>query len=160
MRTRQKVLAAVAGLGVTMTGIGALGASRAEAATWQCERSVGTSFSGKLYPGQCITSSNRAFRVTMQRDGNLVLRRTSGGAACWASSWQHGWYRAGDYAQFYVKVTRVGYPTFYQYGMQVRNARYYTYSAFWGKAMRPQPLNASVNTSGQFWIGFQRVGSC
>jgi len=55
---------------------------------WRYVYSIGTLRTGaKLYPGRTVLSSNRAYRLTMQADGNLVLYRWS--TALWSTQ-THG----------------------------------------------------------------------
>ncbi|WP_371656547.1 MULTISPECIES: hypothetical protein [unclassified Streptomyces] len=57
------------------TATGTAAAARAEC------RGIGTSFTDKMIPGECLR--NGGYRLEMQYDGNLVLY--SGSRACWAS---------------------------------------------------------------------------
>ncbi|WP_052691852.1 PQQ-binding-like beta-propeller repeat protein [Teredinibacter purpureus] len=41
---------------------------------------------GRLNPGQKLTSENNKYILTMQLDGNVVLRRTSDGKALWSTA--------------------------------------------------------------------------
>jgi hypothetical protein len=128
--------------------------------------SVGPSFSNALLPGQCITSPNRLYTLVMQGDGNLVLYRSSGGKACWASSWGGGGFRAGDRAIF----TTIGVPIFNtgdtEYGLAVGH---YTWGPFFSATWRwdngdfhlgNRNYNVNVNDRGQFWVAYDFLGSC
>jgi hypothetical protein len=128
--------------------------------------SVGSSFSSVLTPGHCIKSPNGKYVLVMQQDGNLVLYRSSGGAACWASSWGGGSYHAGDEAIF----TTVGVPIYNsgdtEYGLAVGH---YVWGPFFNATWRydngdfhlaQRTYNVNVNDRGQLWVAYDRIGSC
>lgn len=129
----------------------------------------GISFTNVLTPGECIVSSNKLYEVVMQNDGNLVEYNTATGRACWASSWyDKRIFVAGDRA--YLEVTYVPTPLGYAFwyttlrvGHQVWWGIDQTYARtdkiqrfYW----QPQPdLNASINKSGQLYVGYLRLSS-
>ena len=129
----------------------------------------GTSFTNVLAPGECIVSSNGLYEVIMQKDGNLVEYNTVSGRACWASNrYDKRTFVAGDRA--YLEVTYVPTPLGYAFWYTTLRVGH---QVWWGidqtfartdKIQRfywqPQPdLNASINNSGQLYVGYLRLSS-
>jgi hypothetical protein len=109
---------------------------------------VGTSFASKLGTNQAICNSG--YRVIMQDNGDLVLRR-SNGSACYAS----GTRAPGDASAVFVAnwLTKpwVNIESASQ-GLVGRIEGAHNASTL-GK-------NASVNNRGEFWIGYRKIGYC
>lgn len=110
-------------------------------------RGIGSSFSDKMLPGQCLT--NGGYRLEMQYDGNLVLY--SGGRACWSSGTDgtDGVYAnySGDWAldSPYLSLES-------QFG-QLRKWR--------GKYTGLHKTgNISLNGKGEVWIAYAKFVNC
>ncbi|GGY14848.1 hypothetical protein AB0M94_00760 [Streptomyces xanthochromogenes] len=108
---------------------------------------VGSSFSATLNINMAICHSG--YTVTMQDNGDLVLRR-SNGSACWASGT-----RAPDASATY-NMTVAG-PPYIQINSvsrgkigRVMGAHNYAHMG----------TSASVNNKGEFWVGYKKVGWC
>lgn len=109
---------------------------------------VGTSFSGQLKTDHAIC--NNGYKVMLQNNGDLVLRDRFG-KACYAS----GTRAPGDAtATFHANLLGRPYididSTSQGWVGRVAGA----HSTF---DFSP---NASVNTKGEFWVGYKKVGWC
>ncbi|GAA3118192.1 hypothetical protein GCM10010521_02300 [Streptomyces rameus] len=119
------------------------GATRAAAVT--C---VGTSFSGTLGVNQAICNSGYA--LTMQDNGDLVLRR-SNGSACYAS----GTRAAGDASATFV-FHAAAPPT-----VDINSASRGLIGRIVGAHnVTGLGTNASVNNRGEFYVGYKKIGYC
>ncbi|RCG18932.1 hypothetical protein DTL70_25295 [Streptomyces diacarni] len=109
---------------------------------------IGKSFSGTLGKNKAICNSG--YKLTMQDNGDLVLRR-SNGTACYAS----GTRAPGDASAQYVK-NLFGKPYIdinsTSQGRVGRILGAHTGAHF--------GTNASVNNKGEFWVGYKKVGWC
>lgn len=124
----------------------------------------GSSFSSVMSSGHCIHSPNGQYVLIMQTDGNLVLYRSSGGAACWASG---GSYRAGDKALFsQIGIPILGGDT--EYGLAVGHDAG-PGNAFFSASWRydngdfhvgDRSYNVNVNDGGQFYVAYDRIAGC
>lgn len=143
------VLAAVGALGAsTLTGTAAQAApvEREVAPAASC---VGTSFSGTLLSGKSICNGN--YRVTMQTNGDLVLRVASTGRACYASGTRA---RDGASATFHKNIW--GYPY-----VEITSTSQGRLAVIEGRHTGGTfGTNANVNAKGEFWIGYKRIGWC
>lgn len=143
------------------------GSSTAQAAAPSCT-SVGSSFNTVLTAGHCIVSPNKKYKLIMQTDGNLVLYRAGGGAACWASSWGGGGHRAGDKARFSVLTIGInGLVADYEYALAVGHNAWsglfwatYRYDVVFSTHIGNLYLNVNVNDKGELWVGYRRIGAC
>ncbi|MER5884131.1 hypothetical protein ABT160_09900 [Streptomyces sp. NPDC001941] len=110
-------------------------------------RGIGSSFSDRLLPGQCLRNGNN--RLEMQYDGNLVLY--SGDRACWASGTEG---TDGVYAQYsgdwkfdspYMSLES-------QFGQLRKYRGKYTGLHKSG--------DISLNGKGEVWIAYERFAGC
>lgn len=142
--TRALTCAVVSLLAAATVSAGQVSAATEQAAT--C-RNIGTSFTDKLIPGQCI--GNGGYRLDMQYDGNLVLY--SGDRACWASGTDG---TDGVYAEFsgdwrpdspYLSLES-------QFGQLRKYRGKYTGLHKTG--------NVSINGKGEVWIAYGKLAGC
>ncbi|MFI6144689.1 hypothetical protein [Streptomyces sp. NPDC051109] len=149
MKTVGKTTRALAFALVGLLAAAAVPAGTASAATGRAAacRNIGTSFTDKLIPGQCI--SHGANRLEMQYDGNLVLY--SGSRACWASGTDG---TDGVYAEFsgdwkpdspYLSLES-------QFGQLRKYRGKYTGLHKTG--------NVSINDKGEVWIAYGKLAGC
>jgi hypothetical protein len=109
---------------------------------------IGTSFSANLGTNQAICNSG--YQLIMQDNGDLVLRR-SNGSACYAS----GTRAPGD-----ATATFVG-DWANQPRVDINSASQGFRGRIWGAHRLPAlGTNASVNSKGEFWIGYRKIGYC
>jgi hypothetical protein len=113
---------------------------------------------GAMNMGECLRSSNGAYTLVMQRDGNLVLYATrDGGIACWASN------TVGRGVQMRVHVNRFT-SDYVETTMQLQLSSWpWVRSWTYGNVEPPfadYSYNVSINNSGQLWIGWDRHASC
>lgn len=147
MRTFAVTVAAGAAVVSGLSGTAAAQTSSAgrSAAAVSC---IGTSFSGTMGVNQAICNSG--YYLLMQDNGDLVLRR-SNGSACYAS----GTRAPGDAsATFVLNVAGVPYVDINStsQGRVGRILGAHTAAHF--------GTNASVNSRGEFWIGYKKIGYC
>ncbi|MFF4101920.1 hypothetical protein [Streptomyces sp. NPDC001903] len=149
MKTVGKTTRALALAVVSLLAAAAVPAGQVSAATGRAAecRNIGTSFTDKLIPGQCI--GNGANRLEMQYDGNLVLY--SGSRACWASGTDG---TDGVYAEFsgdwkpdspYLSLES-------QFGQLRKYRGKYTGLHKTG--------NVSINGKGEVWIAYGKLAGC
>ncbi|WP_431783819.1 hypothetical protein [Streptomyces chumphonensis] len=109
---------------------------------------VGTSFSGTLSVNRALC--NGSYKLTMQDNGDLVLRDRHG-RACYAS----GSRAPGDaYASFHKNLVGVPYIDIISKS-QGRVGRILGAHSTWDGSP-----NASLNNKGEFWVGYKKVGWC
>lgn len=111
---------------------------------------IGTaSFSNELRAGKRICNGN--YSVWMQRNGDLVLRQNTTNRACWASET-----RAPGDAKAVFNGTIIGRPYIdiqsVSQGWVGRVVGSHNFSSY--------ADNASVNSKGEFWVGYNKVGWC
>ena len=116
-----------------------------------------------LNPGECLQSGNGSFRLIMQKDGNLVLYVTSSGRACWASSWdRRGFYQKGD--KMFFDALTIGYYTESSIVVDTtRGDAFPSYNITYSDTIAPgmvRSYSASINNTGQFWIGWDLHRKC
>ncbi|MGW7400912.1 hypothetical protein ACWGH7_31090 [Streptomyces cyaneofuscatus] len=150
MNKKQILAAAVAGCALSASALSgtSLAASTAtvSAQAWSC---VGTSFSATLHTGKSLCNGN--YRLTMQTNGDLVLRVATTGRACYASGT-----RALDGASATFHKNLVSKPWVdITSPSQGRIGRVYG-----AHTPTTYGTNASVNSRGEFWIGYKKVGWC
>ncbi|MGW7256411.1 hypothetical protein [Streptomyces sp. NPDC054834] len=109
---------------------------------------VGTSFSGTLGVNQAICNSG--YSVTMQDNGDLVLRRTNG-SACYAS----GTRAPGDASATFVFHAAAAPTVDINSVSQGRIGRIVGAHNVTGLG-----TNASVNNRGEFYVGYKKIGYC
>ncbi|MFF4492333.1 hypothetical protein ACFY0F_38695 [Streptomyces sp. NPDC001544] len=109
---------------------------------------VGPSFSGTLGVNQAICNSG--YSVTMQDNGDLVLRR-SNGSACYAS----GTRAPGDATATFVFHAAAPPTVDINSASQGRIGRIVGAHNFTGLG-----TNASVNNRGEFYVGYKKIGYC
>lgn len=149
-RTLATVLAAGTLGAIALTGPTA-NASSTGGSSAQAAGCVGTAFSGTLEPGKAICNGNHLVR--MQTNGDLVLRVISTGRACWTSG--TGRAPGGDTST-----------TFHQNPLSVPYIDINSTSqGRLGRITGAHSLccfgsNANVNTRGEFWVGYKKIGSC
>jgi hypothetical protein len=154
------VLAALAmALGLQVSGSGSANAAAPSCVSRGSEIQPGS----VMNPGECIRSGDNRFRLIMQKDGNLVLYVTSTGRACWASSWdRRGYYQAGD--KMFFNTLTIGYYTESSIIVDTtRGDMFPTYNITYSDTRPPgvgRSYTASINNSGQFWIGWDLHRSC
>jgi hypothetical protein len=112
---------------------------------------VGTAFSGTLEAGKAICNGN--YLVRMQPNGDLVLRVISTGDACWTSGTAvapggdtSATFHGGPVGKPFVTIDSVSQGRL----KQIVGAHTYLHLG----------TNASVNTRGEFWIGYKKIASC
>ncbi|WP_371656756.1 MULTISPECIES: hypothetical protein [unclassified Streptomyces] len=146
-RTKRTLTVALAAAAVAATGFTGTAAA-APAAKLAGVRCVGTSFSGTLNTNMAICNSG--YTVTMQDNGDLVLRR-SNGSPCYAS----GTRAPGDASATFNK-TLVGPPY-----LDINSVSQGQIGRVWGAHNFTQMgTNASVNNKGEFYVGYKKVGYC
>jgi hypothetical protein len=144
------VLAAVAAIAAPASAAPASAAPTAVAKSPSVRddcRSIGSSFTDKMIPGECITSGSN--RLEMQFDGNLVL--SNGSRVCWASGTNNtnGVFAvySGDWAldSPYLKLDS-------PYGELRKYRGKYTGLHKTG--------NVSINDKGEVWIAYGMLAGC
>lgn len=109
---------------------------------------IGTSFAGTLGTDQSICNGNHY--VTMQTNGDLVLREGPGGRACYAS----GTRGANAAATFNQNLAGTPY-------VDIVSPSQGRIGRIMGAHRTPHlATNASVNSRGEFWIGYKKIGYC
>ncbi|MEV0093990.1 hypothetical protein [Streptomyces sp. NPDC050738] len=110
-------------------------------------RSIGTSFTDKMIPGQCLR--NGGYRLEMQYDGNLVLYSDS--RVCWASGTDG---TDGVYAEFS--------------GDWKPDSPYMTLESQFGELRKYRGKytglhksgDVSLNNKGEVWIAYGKMTGC
>ncbi|WP_431979915.1 hypothetical protein [Streptomyces qinglanensis] len=109
---------------------------------------IGTSFSGTLGVNKALCNSG--YRLTMQDNGDLVLRR-SNGSACYASGTRAPGDASATFVQDYVAPPHVNIESTSQGNL----------GTIWGANRLPHVgTNANLNSKGEFWIGYKKIGYC
>ncbi|MET7698660.1 hypothetical protein [Streptomyces sp. NPDC005485] len=149
-RTLATALAA-ATLGAIALTAPAAGASTAAGDSAQAAGCVGSAFSGTLQSGKAICNGN--YLVRMQTNGDLVLRVISTGTACWRSATDRA--PGGDTSATF-HGTIVGPPS-----VTIDSTSQGRLAEIWGAhTLQHFGTNANVNTRGEFWIGYKKIGAC
>jgi hypothetical protein len=143
--TKRALAVALAAGAVTVSGLSGTAAAQPAAAAVTC---VGTSFSGTLGVNQALCNSG--YTLTMQDNGDLVLRRKDQ-SACYAS----GTRAPGDASAVFV-MRHVGAPY-----VDINS----TSQGRVGRIMGAHTgahlgTDASLNGNGEFWVGYKKVGYC
>lgn len=150
-RVMTTVLAAGTLGAVALTGPAANAAS-AEGRSAQVAGCVGTAFSGTLGPGKAICNGN--YLVRMQTNGDLVLRVISTGRACWRSVTDRA--PGGDTSAVFSDGGLLNPPS-----VTITSVSQGRLAKIWGSHQAPHHgSNANVNTRGEFWIGYKKIGAC
>jgi hypothetical protein len=151
LSTLRRIAAGLASLCLAGTALG--GALPAAGTTGSAAVSgcVGTGFSGTLGPNKAICNGN--FLVRMQTNGDLVLRVVSTGRACWTS----GTGRApGADTSVTFHQNPIGAPY-----IDIDSASQGRLRRITGAhGLTQLGSTASVNTRGEFWVGFKKIASC
>ncbi|MFK8906520.1 hypothetical protein [Streptomyces sp. YS-3] len=121
--------------------------ARAVARAAEC-RGIGTSFTDRMLPGQCLR--NGGYRLEMQYDGNLVLY--SGSRVCWASGTDG---TDGVYAKFSGdwKLDSPYMTLESQFGELRKYRGKYTY-------LHKTGGDVSLNNKGEVWIAYGKMAGC
>ncbi|EOD70039.1 hypothetical protein H480_03036 [Amycolatopsis vancoresmycina DSM 44592] len=128
-----------------VVGATVLNPAAAQAASLTC---IGTSFAGTLGTDQSICNGNHY--VTMQTNGDLVLREGPSGRACYAS----GTRGANAAATFNQNIVGTPY-------VDIVSPSQGRIGRIMGAHRTPHlATNASVNSRGEFWIGYKKIGYC
>lgn len=139
--------AATVATGVASTASSAHAETAAPAAARADCKGIGTSFTDRMLPGQCL--QNGGYRFEMQYDGNLVLY--SGGRACWASGTDG---TDGVYAEYS--------------GDWQLDSPFFTLESPFGELRKYRGKytglhktgNVSLNGSGEVWIAYGKFVNC
>lgn len=155
MINTKRVLATTLAAG-TLGAVGLTGpaanAASAEGSSAQVAGCVGTAFSGTLGPGKAICNGN--YLVRMQTNGDLVLRVISTGRACWTSG--TGRAPGGDTSATFSDGFPLAPPS-----VTINSVSQGRLAKIWGAHTALHfGTNANVNTRGEFWIGYKKIGAC
>lgn len=148
-RLSRTCVLAFAGLLATVTSsAGPVSATPVPTAARAAEcRGIGTAFTDRMLPGQCLR--NGGYRLEMQYDGNLVLY--SGPRVCWASGTDgtDGVYAkySGDWKLDSPYLTLES-----QFGELRKYRGKYTYLHKTG--------DVSLNNKGEVWIAYEKMAGC
>ncbi len=140
-------------LGVAgVVGAAALTSATAQASPLQgstrARTCVGSSFAATLGTDQSICNGNHY--VTMQTNGDLVLRESPSDRACYAS----GTRGANAAATFNQNIVGTPY-------VDIVSPSQGRIGRIMGAHRTPHlATNASVNSKGEFWIGYKKIGYC
>lgn len=150
-RSLTTLLTAMLGLALVHLGATPASAQPDSAASTQAAGCVGASFAGTLGNGKAICNGN--YLVRMQGNGDLVLRVISTGRACWTSGTAGAWsndasatFHKNIWGRPYVDINKSSQ------GRIGRVVGAHTATTF--------GTNASINSRGEFWIGYKKVASC
>lgn len=110
----------------------------------------GTYTEDRLYPNQYLLSSNSAYKLWMQPDGNLVLYKINV-RVCWASN-TNG--TPGTYADYNDHSATPP-------DLTLKNSSYGDQGHWWGGyEYLHKNGNLSINTRGEVWIAWKKWIHC
>jgi len=114
---------------------------------------------GVLGVSQCL--KNGIYTLNMQADGNLVLYKNN--TACWATTWERSDRFGPQGSKMYFSTLTIGDYT--ESTITVHN--YKTFPGYYSKTYADtkypgvgRSYSASLNSSGQFWVGWDMHRSC